>query len=446
MDDVHVPAVSAFGGFGPVGGLGWLDTEGGQVRPPDEDAELRWLIQEADGSTLCVCLRHVAGAPPLYELRTYGPSGEAIETVALRDWPTTFVARTETDTAIDPTGRFLYVAWARETAPERWTIGLDLVSRDEGTSRTTDLADVKTMHTLGSPVDVRLWLAPDARHARIDFAASDGLRLSAPADGGWWAWNVPIDARMPGEATRVREPGMPAGTGCFAEGWATPRDFVEACEGPDRRVVTVRSISLDGTVGHLELAKAEELSWLISQSTGQLFLWASVDRHLWRIDIPSLDVAEREFSPDDIDVASGSAWPLPGEDGVAWQPRGWQLRPPWLDERDLVGSHDGTVLYALGYRELGPSESTGVWVMDANSLALVDHWAAIGSETTVALTPRGDHVIAAGGPSAQELAAGGSHGATVTFHDARGAGISLILRGVTTWPTFLVSEPPPKPT
>jgi len=450
MADALLPMVS--GGPGQLGGLpglGWLDTRDGQVHLAVEATDPKWLFLAADASMLCVCLRQVPGAPPQYDLRTYGASGEPEGSISNVAWPSTFEARTVADAVPEPTKRFLYVAWARELANERWRVGVDVISREDGSIRTKDVDEVKTVHTLGSPVDIRIWLAPGGRHARVRFATIDGFRLGAPADEGWWAWNVSMDGSTPGDALPIRERSMPQGTGCFAEGWATPRDFVVACQGPPEAssdVITVRATSIDGEVTQRELPRGDEApAWLINQTTGQLFIWAPMDRHIWRVDIPSLAVAEKQLALGD--VAARTDWPRPRTEQAAWLPRGWQQRPPWSDQRQLVGSRDGTVVYALApSRSVGDDlQATVVWVFDAGSLAAVEHWDAVGEYSALALTPRGDEVVAAGGPTSEELSAHGSQGATIAFHEARGAGISLILRGVTSSPIFLVAEPPPEP-
>ena len=64
----------------------------------------------------------------------------------------------------------------------------------------------------------------------------------------------------------------------------------------------------------------------------------------------------------------------------------------------LVASPDGTRLFALGLTS-GPGEmgaSTGVWVFDADSLELLDHWAPRALLTSLAASADGRFVYAAG--------------------------------------------------
>ena len=64
----------------------------------------------------------------------------------------------------------------------------------------------------------------------------------------------------------------------------------------------------------------------------------------------------------------------------------------------LVMSLDGTRLYALGLEPGGsdPTRSSGIWVFDANTLELLDHWHPRALLTSLAVSNDGRFVYAVG--------------------------------------------------
>lgn len=429
-------------------GLGWLETRRGTLKVADEARGPQWLFMWADGSTLCVC----DIGPGQRALVGYSPIGELTSSVPLDDWPAKPGLRTITDVELDPANRLLYLAWARVGPEDRWSLWLNRIALDTGAPMTRKVAEGRDTDLPGRAASLSMWLSPDARHARLRLEITEGVSAANAHVG---TWRVDIGGSEPGEVVPEDEPEFKAGTRCFAEGWATRREFVAACTSlqPDGgELVRVRSSSIDGTVRDVDLGPTpEQLAWIMSGTSGRLFLWAPRAHRLWRIDVPSLDVHVRELlSADAFPEVPEASWPVPGHDHVAWSPRGFQPGSFTADRSPLLGSHDGTVVYAAGYGQLrsdiGTSESTGIWAIDAASLAVVDRWPAFGTYNALGMTPDGGYVVGFGDPTINELVAFGNIGPTMAFHDARLGSVALILRESRSFASFLVPEPDPEPT
>jgi hypothetical protein len=85
------------------------------------------------------------------------------------------------------------------------------------------------------------------------------------------------------------------------------------------------------------------------------------------------------------------------------------------------------LLYATGLTGPG-GDSTGVWVFDAQSLALVAHWPSLAAYRSLGLTNDGRYLIAIGGEGAAELDTFGQHGSELAIHDVADGSAVVILR------------------
>jgi hypothetical protein len=443
LSDTPIPVLS-------FGGLSWLKSRDGELRAPDGACSAVWVFMWADGSTLCVLHEPQQRVePPPRVLQAFSPVGELTSTISLTELPAEPGERTETDVELDSANRLLYVASVRLN-DDRWSVRLDRWSIDDGTHNGAAVAEGRDGNVRGRPIELRLWLSPEGRQARLRLALVGQFEPIADALGAW-TWNVPIGGPEPGGMVLVEEPDLPDGTSCFAEGWATSDEFIAACRSPQLEGgdhIVVHSSALDGTSRQVDIGRIdEELNWILSATSGQLFLWAPHDHALWRVDVPSLDVRARTFQLHD---PADSPWPITGTERVAWEPRGWRPRLLQRVLRPIVGSPDGTVVYTAGYRpaRTGPasSESSGIWAVDAGSLAIVGHWDPVSTYNALAMTPGGDYVIALGAMHPNDVEAFGNLGPTMALHDARGGSFAVILRYVGAVETLLVPEPYPQPT
>jgi hypothetical protein len=76
-------------------------------------------------------------------------------------------------------------------------------------------------------------------------------------------------------------------------------------------------------------------------------------------------------------------------------------------------------------------QSTGIWAFDADSLAIVGHWAPAADYIALGITADGGTLIGVGHPPGEEVDQFGNHGPLVVFHDARDGSVLSVIRGLT---------------
>jgi hypothetical protein len=134
---------------------------------------------------------------------------------------------------------------------------------------------------------------------------------------------------------------------------------------------------------------------LVDAAHGQVFLWDQLGLRVVRF-----DVADGSFRSATFDPASSGTGAAPAAGGP---------RPAWHDAESalqqspytvLTGSLDGGRLFATGFQPRGTSDfygerSLGVFVIDATTLELVQHWAPVANDSS--LTVLSDDRIAVSG-------------------------------------------------
>jgi hypothetical protein len=111
----------------------------------------------------------------------------------------------------------------------------------------------------------------------------------------------------------------------------------------------------------------------------------------------------------------------------------------------LLGSQDGLVLFAIGGGSRGSADlpaSTGVWVIDADTLELVDAWAPAAYYADIALTADGEYVVALGLSGVNEAAVPAMWQPSITYHSARNGQVVEIIGsidGLAGWTPVLLS-------
>ena len=463
--------------------LAWLVPRSADLRsvalpsaPPSKipgqtpDHAPRWFFVGADGSAICACTELGLPESPgnVLHLSRYDPTGVLVGEVAIPDWPVAVVPnRTLADAAIDPTGQAIYVVSAM-LGGDGWSVLLDRFAANGPPAR----ASIVVATGLDEPepgfsADVRLWIASDGSVARIRLAAEPQFEDAPSALTN--TWTVPISHATFGIAEHVaRAPGTFVDPRCFAEGWATPVDFVTLCSisvpGQDNDALVVRVVSADGSANEVRLGPAGwDFGWLIDGSAGLVYLWAPDFQHLYRVEVPSLRVSDRELpiparplGP----IVLEAAPPQTLASRTAWQPR--PLARPNFDPvmpSSLAGAPDGTIIYAAGFdrpSDLGkPADpfgqpvrrSTGVWLLDSTTLAIVGHWLPVADYTALGLTPGGRFLMASGPASIDAEALSPDAPSVLAFHDVVDGVAVLVIRKRTDplgWPPqFVVPGPYP---
>ncbi len=134
-----------------------------------------------------------------------------------------------------------------------------------------------------------------------------------------------------------------------------------------------------------------DASWLLDTRRGVLYRWSPV-----RLTVSRLDVETRAGTTVVLDTQAGPGgadWPTPGvDDGLT----AWSHLDQASDQSpgpQLAGSADGRVLYALGLADAPASDRVLVWVLDAESLSVIDRWDPPGPVEQLALAPGGGPLI-----------------------------------------------------
>ena len=311
--------------------------------------------------------------------------------------------------AIDAAGERLVLVDVVRRPPD-WVVELHVVDPQTG-----DLLDSTVVHTFpvdieepqrgaspsprndgGPPDGVYAWastvaLSPDGGLAFVTVAQSE-------VRGGEWIgrnleWLVPIVDEGSGEPA-----ALSADASLEADRWCVGRPtfldaelIVQLCGPPpepfESSFWSVRRLTADGeSLGDLPIGDARSdgsssATMIVDRARRSVVMWDTFRHLVSRVDVDSGRVHEG--------VVTESM--LPGDRRPSG--RGWIGADP-----GLVASTDGTRLYALGLAS-GPGNvgvSTGVWVFDAETLELLDHWAPRALLTSLALSADGRFVYATG--------------------------------------------------
>jgi hypothetical protein len=159
----------------------------------------------------------------------------------------------------------------------------------------------------------------------------------------------------------------------------------------------------------------------------RLFMWDPIVARLARIDLRT----------GVVDGATGTAAvpamsPLDAVASVGRQIGRW-LAPPAaakvLLQPALVASADGTRIYGLGVDGLGGDGgggSRGIFAFDPRSLEPVGHWAPTADLTSLAISPDGRFVYAAGQEGVDAAGHQAAYPASVTVYDTTDGSVRLI--------------------
>jgi DNA-binding beta-propeller fold protein YncE len=234
-------------------------------------------------------------------------------------------------------------------------------------------------------------LSPDGGLAFVTVAQSE-------VRGGEWIgrnleWLVPIvDEGSGGPAALSADASLEADRWCVGRPTFLDAELIVQLCGPppepfESSFWSVRRLTADGaSLGDLPIGAARSdgsssATMIVDRARRSVVMWDAFRHLVSRVDVDSGRVHEG--------VVTESM--LPGDRRPSG--RGWIGADP-----GLVASTDGTRLYALGLAS-GPGNvgvSTGVWVFDAETLELLDHWAPRALLTSLALSADGRFVYATG--------------------------------------------------
>jgi hypothetical protein len=475
LPDVAIFDPPATTRFVPVaaGGLRWLDPARGAMSGDAYTAPRGNLFVDAEGRAVCVCLEvpwskelqvnrvtvqrfSAAGAEiarlPLYELQAADrlEGGSTIQV----------------DAAIAPDGSKLWIVHAvlGETG---WEIGVDRV--DLATLAVDASRVVETILAPASESDPAIgsggdgWVVEARSAVRAAIRVSpDGSKLAviesvfsgpsghpADADAGkglpaFQLQRLVIDSDLD---PRVEpEVAVPAHDATFERcdgeraAWATDRDFVTICERPQGTGVQpyVRIESADDTTRELAVGPAvgtRDSEWLLDSRQGVLYRWSTLAHVFARLDVRGGSAMTLAIDRTDVGVGDVGIWPSAG--GAASSPWAPLTGPDiFLGPARVVGSADGALIYALGYRSVADDlrddrlASTGIWVFDAGRAELVAHWAPEAYYDQIGYAPGWERLVTLAMPGVDGDGGAADWGPSLRFHDARTGDVTELLGDV----------------
>lgn len=432
--DVRFPVMS--------GGLRWLDagtgSMSGQVTVWGGSG---WIFAGNDGTALCVCYDSPWSQDGTVERVTivhYDAGGNETSRAVAAELSSSLRSYDAIlrDFAMAPDRDALYMAAAIRDE-DGWAVSLDTINLDRLADAQTsfssvELGRVTTPATGAIMGDPTLRVSPDGRHVRVSVHYSP--RRSIDPDAPWTeqVWLVDLGGGGAPVVRQLADRSTDAPGRCDGQAWATNTQYVVLCRATvgDSRIPVARVEDIDGSILAHQVGEAigrDDLDWLVDASSGIVYRWSRFSHVLARLDVHTGKVVSRALggSADEIDAVrpAGGPWPkTPGDGPVAWA----QLLPASaLGHPRLVGSRDGSLLYAIGMRSTagdlssGPLQaSTGIWVFEATTLAVLARWPAAAMYDEIGLTPDGRYVLAAGleGVTADGQVA--DWASSLTFHDA----------------------------
>lgn len=187
--------------------------------------------------------------------------------------------------------------------------------------------------------------------------------------------------------------------------------IVDLCvmQSPQRFVLrTVDTAGVELATAPIEGVTSDIGQWspIVDSNDGVAFFWDPMGHEAARIDL---------HNPAEVRLAA-----VPKDELEAIRARaGSNDRGSWLDPPTAL-SPDRLRLYAVGLVDSGrgSSGSTGVWVFDAGSLELIDHWEATATITSIDVSDDGRLVYVTGAPGMDAEGRASSWPASLTVYDA----------------------------
>jgi hypothetical protein len=330
-------------------------------------------------------------------------------------------------------GRHAFIGWSVKHGAAGWTSGIDVV--DLATASVVSSAPL-TVKEPTSGTDGR----PTTRIApRVELSPSGDTMLissfwfvedpSPTPPSGTDHWTASFDGSRIGA---LKPAGSTAGDRCgeFESGLIDATRYYVLCWTTGGTLVVERHV-LDGTkidaTDVTPVASGMDGGSLVRRQGDRLFVWDPFMARLTRFDLLSAAV----------DTATGTAVvPSTGAlDGLAAWGRqlGRWLAPPalakvYLDPA-LVVSPDGTRVYAIGIEARSGADedgSNGVFAFDASTLKPVGHWTPTADFVSLAISPDGRFVYAAGDAGRDAAGREARVPASITVYDTSDGSVRLI--------------------
>jgi hypothetical protein len=365
-----------------------------------------------------------------------------------------------------PDGRIAYLA-VGERGLDRWTIHLDEIDLEHGRPlgspklATVDVSPpaVPAPSSGEAPVDTYLdgpttRLSPNGRQLLVLASVNPNTESGEPVRKGWLVDIAGSSIDPIGNARPVDGPVLDRLASCGWTTWLGPEELLTTCwEASDvldqatmtlhalhRASMTVPVLQLDGRpiagVSFDLSAQARVADPLIDVANRIVYFWEPETHVLHRLDLIYGTSAQIDVSPS-RGATTAIATPVAGVEPLE------NLSPTWTGVSSdlalyatpqLVAEPGGTRLFAIG-TAVGTAGgnrgwlagSTGVWVFDTRTFVNVDHWPAAAAYTSIALSPDGRWLTAAGQGGVDVAGNPSGWDASVSIHDTVDGRLALQL-------------------
>jgi len=393
------------------------------------------LYARPDGGWLCVCPDwegSVPGRLPV-AIALVDASGMLESTSTIRD----IVGRADpalsgTDpsqlvdahASVSADGRFAFLGWAAREGAAGWRLGIDIIDvaagRMVGSSELPQLASATKDGKPVTRVAPEVSLAPSGRTVLVsDFWFAPGDQESPPSGFDHWS------AKFAGTSVTAFAPTRSTDAGScdeLAEGSVDVSTWWVVCS--TNGAMRFDRVGSDGNLlGSTPLPPSDGMTApLVDPSGKALYMWGPVGKTLTRIDI-----ASGTFSSVTARIAATTADPVAD---LAHAIGRWMAPPVAAKifvDPGLVLSPDGTRIFALA-ADPGNGEtvsSQGVFVFDAVTLEQIAHWPPTADLTSIAISPDGAWLYAAGQPGFDAAGKATGDPSSITVYATSDGGVDL---------------------
>jgi hypothetical protein len=419
------------------GSIRWLRLGGaGLTSDPLSQPGDDLLLPGIWGSTVCLCWQPSgteAGDPRSLQLiRRDSDLTERSRSTVLRLRGLDLARRPNGPTQIalepSPDGQYVYMARAIRS-PTQWQVNLSVI--DLATATVVDSKDLiagprvdrSRVRIVEPPV---LRIAPDGRHALVSSGVGRAT-TSGPAPIARQAWIIEFDGAMIGSAKSadaVSQPlPAPSGRPCSWIAFATASIIAAGCGDPTSESGTAFRIVRFDLSGRDLGPPAQDVPFvgqdppLLDVGRGIAYSWDPVSHSLLAVDLVNGGSRRSTLAPfardNAAEIVREGARPAQ-RPSTTWTD-GQSTTAP-AEPRTLVGSPDGTLLFAIGSGSR-LSGSSGIWVFDARTLSVLEHWPALAAYESITTFEDGRWLAAAGRPGMTASGGPADWGASVTIHD-----------------------------
>ena len=333
-----------------------------------------------------------------------------------------------------PDGRYAFVGWSARHGANGWTAGVDIVDLASGAAvGSIPLAvgqPAGAVNRTAIRVAPKVGLSPSGDEALVSsFWYVDSPSATPPSGTDHW-----ISTFSAGKLGALSAAGSTVGETC-GEADSGPIDassYYVLCLTPSGPLAVERHRS-DGsridTTAVPGTRSGLDQSSLVLRRGDHLFIWDPVAARLARFD---LRTATMDSAAGTAMAPSRSGSPLDAIAGLGRQIGRWMAPPVAAKiflEPALVASPDGSRVYGLGVEApIGESggASRGVYVFVASSLEPVGHWAPTADLVSLAISPDGQFVYAAGQAGVDATGASAPYQASITVYATGDGSVRLI--------------------